>query len=159
MVSDIVKDYSRTVLWRVASRLPQERIERDFEILRRRSESEFKKENWIGAIAHHCSIDVRYRGQGYELNIPYTQNLIRAFREEHQRRYGYNYPSRDLELVTLRLRSVIKSPRVRTDSRLSTTESPALTRRSGNSNKPSDNRAAVYFAGKKWQRQFTPATR
>ena len=39
-------------------------------------------------------------------------NLIRDFREEHQRRYGYNYPDRDVELVTLRLRSVIKSPKV-----------------------------------------------
>ena len=36
-------------------------------------------------------------------------HLIRDFRSEHQRRYGYNYPARDVELVTLRLRATIKS--------------------------------------------------
>ena len=34
-------------------------------------------------------MDVRYRGQGYELNVPYTRNVLRDFRSEHQRRYGY----------------------------------------------------------------------
>ena len=59
------------------------------------------------------SVDVRYQGQGYELNIPYSGDLISDFRHEHQRRYGYNYPERDVELVTLRLRSTIKSPQSR----------------------------------------------
>ena len=54
-------------------------------------------------------MDVRYQGQGYELNVPYTRNLIRDFRSEHQRRYGYSYPAREVELVTLRLRATIKS--------------------------------------------------
>ena len=63
-----------------------------------------------GAISHQRSVDVRYQGQGYELNVPYTRNLIRDFRREHQRRYGYNYPTREVELVTLRLRATVKSP-------------------------------------------------
>ena len=55
-------------------------------------------------------MDVRYRGQGYELNVPYTGRLIAAFRREHERRYGYSYPAREIELVTLRLRVILKSP-------------------------------------------------
>ncbi len=55
-------------------------------------------------------MDVRYRGQGYELNVPYTRSLMEAFQGEHQRRYGYNYPAREVELVTLRLRATMKSP-------------------------------------------------
>jgi N-methylhydantoinase A len=62
-------------------------------------------------------VDVRYKGQGYELHIRYTGNLIRDFRDEHQRRYGYSYPERELELVTLRLRSTIKSPQRRIAAR------------------------------------------
>ena len=50
-------------------------------------------------------MEVRYRGQGYELNVPYSRDLIHAFRREHQRRYGYSYADREVELVTLRLRS------------------------------------------------------
>jgi N-methylhydantoinase A len=109
LVSDVVKDYSRTVLLRAGVKLPAERLQREFTILRRRAEAEFRTEDWVGAITHQRSVDVRYQGQGYELNIPYTRNLIRDFEQEHQRRYGYSYPERDLELVTLRLRSSIKS--------------------------------------------------
>jgi len=109
LVSDVVKDYSRTVLWRVAAKLPAERLEQEFAALRRRAEAAFQEEDWSGAINHRPSADVRYQGQGYELNISYTRQLIRDFRYEHQRRYGYNYPERDVELVTLRLRSTIKS--------------------------------------------------
>ena len=69
----------------------------------------FRSERWNGAIRHKLSVDVRYQGQGYELNVPYSRSLIRDFCHEHQRRYGYTYPAREVELVTLRLRSTIKS--------------------------------------------------
>ena len=79
--------------------------------MRGKAEQDFRNEGWQGAVRYQRSVDVRYRGQGYELPIPFTTNLIRDFRREHQRRYGYNYPARELELVTLRLRAIVKSPR------------------------------------------------
>ena len=113
LVSDVVKNYSRTVLWRVQNKLPADRLAQEFATLRIHSEADFHREKWPGRPVHHGSVDVRYQGQGYELSIPYTQNLIRDFRQEHQRRYGYHYPNRELELVTLRLRSSIKSSQAR----------------------------------------------
>jgi N-methylhydantoinase A len=113
LVSDVVKNYSRTVLWRVQNKLPADRLAQEFATLRLRSEADFHREKWPGRLVHHGSVDVRYQGQGYELSIPYTRNLIRDFRQEHQRRYGYHYPNRELELVTLRLRSSIKSSQAR----------------------------------------------
>jgi N-methylhydantoinase A len=113
LVSDVVKDYSRTVLWPVAKKLPAPKLEQEFVSLRRRAEKDFRDENWSGKIRHLRSVDVRYRGQGYELNVPYTRNLIQDFRHEHQRRYGYSYPERRVELVTLRLRATIKSSQAR----------------------------------------------
>jgi N-methylhydantoinase A len=113
LVSDVVKDYSHTVLWRVAGNLPRQRLEREFATLRQRAEADFRSEKWPGTITHQRSVDTRYQGQGYELNIPYTLNLIRDFRDDHQRRYGYYYPKRAIELVTLRMRSIIKSPLAR----------------------------------------------
>jgi N-methylhydantoinase A len=57
-------------------------------------------------------VDIRYRGQGYELNLPYTKNLLRDFETEHHRRYGYSHPAREVELVTVRLRAIVKSPQM-----------------------------------------------
>jgi N-methylhydantoinase A len=109
LVSDVVKDYSRTVLWPVGEEVPIARLEREFAALRGHAERDFRAEQWKGTIRLQRSVDARYRGQGYELNVPYTRNMLRDFRSEHQRRYGYNYPTREVELVTLRLRATIKS--------------------------------------------------
>ncbi len=105
LVSDVVKDYSRTVVWRVADDLPLPRLRKTFTELRRKAEQDFHAEAWKGTIQHRETVDVRYRGQGYELNVPFTRGLIAAFHDEHKRRYGYSHPGRELELVTLRLRS------------------------------------------------------
>jgi N-methylhydantoinase A len=35
------------------------------------------------------------------------------FHKEHERRYGYRHAGREVELVTLRLRAIAKSPRIR----------------------------------------------
>ena len=157
LVSDVVKDYSRTVLWRVADKLPiDETLEREFAALRRRAEKDFRDEKWKGAINYQRSVDVRYQGQGYELNVPFTRSLIRDFRSEHQRRYGYNYPARAVELVTLRLRATIKSHQTRAHMG---TGAPARPGRA----KPGrgfPNRAPVFFSGKKVSRpQSFPVTR
>jgi N-methylhydantoinase A len=110
LVSNVVKDYSRTVLWRLSGDVPHQPVQRELERLRLRAEREFRAENWRGHVQYVSSADLRYRGQGYELNIPYSRWLIDAFRREHQRRYGYSYDGREVELVTIRLRATMKSP-------------------------------------------------
>jgi len=111
LVSDVVKDYSKTVVWTVADKIPFKRLDAEFASLRRQAEKEFRNEGWAGKIQNHLSVDARYRGQGYELNVPYDADLLRAFRAEHERRYGYSYTDRDIEIVTLRLRARIRSQR------------------------------------------------
>ena len=121
LVSDVVKDNSRTVLWRVAAKLPEQQVEKEFATLRRQAEGDFRNEAWKGAINHRRSVDLRYQGQGYELNIPYSGDLISNFRREHQRRYGFSYPERDVELVSLRLRSMVKAPQSKITAASTTT--------------------------------------
>jgi N-methylhydantoinase A len=104
-----VKDYSRTVLWRVSSKVPTEKLNREFAALEKSATKDFRKEDWQGRLHFDRSVDVRYRGQGYELNIAFTKNLLRDFQQEHHRRYGYAHPAREVELVTLRLRATVKS--------------------------------------------------
>jgi N-methylhydantoinase A len=113
LASDVVKDYSRTVLWRVAGEIPQARLNQEFAELEKRAAKVFEQEGWFGKARYEKSVDVRYRGQGYELSIPLSKNLLKEFGREHQRRYGYIHPYREVELVTLRLRAVVKSPRLR----------------------------------------------
>jgi len=144
LVSDVVKDYLRTVLWRTSDKLPTKRLNQEFSKLRRRADKDFHVEGWRGVTRYQPSVDVRFRGQGYELNVPYTGGLIAAFHREHQRRYGYSYPAREIELVTLRLRVTMKSPQ----SMVSTAgaRKPALTRAE---HAKSSERTSLIFDGKK----------
>jgi N-methylhydantoinase A len=110
LVSDVIKDFSRTVLWRTTGRLPTRQLQTEFATLENAASQNFRDEHWRGAIRHRRSADVRYRGQGYELNVPFTRDLLHDFHAEHQRRYGYSHPDREVELVTLRLRSSVAAP-------------------------------------------------
>lgn len=138
LVSDVVKDYSRTVLWRVSGTLPVQKLEQEFMALRRRAEKDFQDEGWGGKAQYHRSVDVRYRGQGYELNVPYARQLMEGFRREHKRRYGYDYANREMELVTLRLRATMKSPQAGLGA-------PEAT----DASKAKNQRTPVYFGGRK----------
>jgi N-methylhydantoinase A len=110
LVSDIVKDYSRTLLWRVSDKIPDARVAQEFAALEKRAAKDFQKESWQGKVNYNRRVDLRYKGQGYELNLPFTKNLLKDFQQEHQRRYGYAHAAREVELVTLRLRAAMKSP-------------------------------------------------
>jgi N-methylhydantoinase A len=109
LVSDVVKDYSRTVLLTVAGKIPQARLEQEFAALEKQAARDFRQEAWQGRVRYNASVDLRYRGQGYELNLPFTRNLLADFKQEHQRRYGYSHSHREVEPVTLRLRASVKS--------------------------------------------------
>jgi len=110
LVSDVVKDYSRTVLWQVAggTRDVERRVAGVFAELTRVARQDFAREQWRGPMQFERSLDVRYRGQGYELNVELARGGLRAalaaFHGEHHRRYGYAHPERVVEIVTLRLR-------------------------------------------------------
>ncbi len=110
LVSDVVKDYSRTVLLRVTDRLPIAQLEQEFHELRQMAARDLRSEGWGGAVRYVRTVDMRYKGQGYELNVPFTSRLTLEFHKEHLRRYGYNNPGREIELVTVRLRSLVRSP-------------------------------------------------
>jgi len=114
LASDVVKDYSRTVLLRAKGETPLKQLNQEFAALEKASAKDFAAESWQGRPRYDRSVDVRYRGQGYELNIPFTKNLLTDFEQEHHKRYGYKHENREVELVTLRLRA---SLRTTTDSR------------------------------------------
>lgn len=113
LASDVVKDYSRTVLVAVKGALPQARLVAEFTALEKRAAEDFRNEGWQGRVLYRPSVDIRYRGQGYELNLPFTKTLLADFAQEHRRRYGYVHENREAELITLRIRAVIKTSNLR----------------------------------------------
>ena len=156
LVSDVVKDYSRTVLWRASNKLPQARLAQEFGALQKRAAKDFQEEAWQGKVQHQRSVDIRYRGQGYELNLPLTRYLLKEFEQEHHRRYGYSHPTREVELVTLRLRAVVKSPPLKAISDRADETAHVGTAAPGRPGRAALGRlapatAAVLFDGKKYE--------
>jgi N-methylhydantoinase A len=79
-------------------------LDRHFRELEQRGQKEMKAEGIHGTALR--SLDLRYAGQGYELNIESGRNLATRFHEAHQQRYGYSDPQRQIEIVNLRVRMV-----------------------------------------------------
>lgn len=111
LASDVVKDYSRTVLWRVHNKLPDAALEREFRQLHQHAARDFRTEGWAGRPRERRTADLRYHGQGYELSLPVRPTLLRDFHAEHAKRYGYSHTDREVEIVTLRLRATLDGSR------------------------------------------------
>src|SRR6266481_3358538 len=108
LISDVVKDHSRTVLLRVRE-LPAKKLAAIYAELRQIIGEELKKEGWQGRAVFEPACDLRYRGQGYELSLPFGNDLLERFHAEHERRYGYSSRDREIEIVTVRLRGRVAS--------------------------------------------------
>ena len=55
------------------------------------------------------SVDLRFHGQSYEINVPVRGSIAQAFLREHRRRYGYASREEPIEVVAVRL--VVRVPR------------------------------------------------
>src|SRR5205814_4904260 len=47
-------------------------------------------------------VDLRYRGQSYELTVPLAPHFLETFHDVHDRRYGYANRGRPVEVVNVR---------------------------------------------------------
>jgi N-methylhydantoinase A len=116
LLADTVRDYSRTVM------LPGEEIgdlADLFSELEKQGAAEFAAERLKGVPQR--SVDLRYRRQGYELNVGYDpdapERSLHAFHELHKQRYGFADVARPLEIVNLRLRMIAASEPYKPQSR------------------------------------------
>jgi N-methylhydantoinase A len=130
LLSDVVRDVSQSVLLPVPiggrstmlDLLYQ--IDRRFARLQLMALAELRSEGFDADRARPSHrLDLRYQGQSYELSVPFTAGFRQAFHREHAKAYGYAYPDRPLEIVNLRLRLVISTPKSRGRMRKSGTAS------------------------------------
>ncbi len=105
LLADTVRDYSRTVMLQGDS---MKNLGELFTELEKRGQDEFAAEGLEGTV--HRTIDVRYRGQGYELNVAWDdqtpENAMNDFHLLHRQRYGFSDSARPIEIVNLRLRMI-----------------------------------------------------
>jgi N-methylhydantoinase A len=99
LLADTMREYSRTVMLPIGAS-----FEAVFAELEKLGTEEFREENLTGQSFR--SVDVRYKGQGYELNVPFGSEMAAQFHDLHQRRYGFANAMRALEVVNVRVRMV-----------------------------------------------------
>jgi N-methylhydantoinase A len=148
LTADLRRDRVQTLLrplWEVEPR----DIVGVFERLRREAEGELHSA-FIEQMEHRPWVELRYRGQAYELFLEvgepiWTEGLSRGglleletrFHAEHRRLYGYALEEHPVEIVSLRLESLGRTPK------------PALQLREPEAQRPPRSRAhrEVHFAG------------
>jgi N-methylhydantoinase A len=102
LLADAVRDYSRTVMLGAHADLGDV-----FAELEARGRTEFEAEQLSGFSLR--SLDLRYQGQGYELNVPFGPNVLDAFHDLHRLRYGFAKEEHEVEVVNVRVRMVASS--------------------------------------------------
>jgi N-methylhydantoinase A len=113
LAADVVKDYTQTVM--LSDSISFENIQSKINILLERAYHEIKNEGFPDTKIHlEPALDMRYRGQSYELLVPLTKNFVKDFHESHHQTYGYQRPEADLEIVNLRVRAIgqVDSPKI-----------------------------------------------
>ncbi len=95
LVADCVRDYSASTL----SETPEAAFAR-LEVAARQD----MRTQGFEAVTMARSLDLRYEGQSYEINVP--ANLAPAFDEIHAKRFGYCHAGRPTQAVTARVRAV-----------------------------------------------------
>jgi N-methylhydantoinase A len=127
LLSDVVKDSVRSVFLPVraagsgfvkqSAQLWRD-LEGRFATLERAARAELREEGFNAELAAaERRLDLRYAGQSYDLSVPFKRNFREMFQHEHEKAYGYAHPGRALEIVNVRLRLVIRTPKAQLRAR------------------------------------------
>ena len=95
LAADCVRDYSVSVLGRDA--------EAAYSGLEAQAGREFAEQGYDEVIFER-SIDLRYRGQSFEITVPWAER--KEFDAAHRKLYGYDHTGREVEAVTARVRAI-----------------------------------------------------
>ncbi|HZD59436.1 MAG TPA: hydantoinase/oxoprolinase family protein, partial [Anaerolineae bacterium] len=108
-VSDVIKDYSKSVLAQQGS-LTSTSLEEWFMPLIKSAIADVSGEGFDReSIEFEKALDIRYVGQSFELTIPienYDDDYPGAFHKTHLDRYGHASPEDEIEIVGIRVRAV-----------------------------------------------------
>jgi N-methylhydantoinase A len=112
LASDVIKDYVKTVMLPGTSE--NELFDELFSTLAQKGTTDLMSEGIPSdRIEIQLSLDLRYTGQSYELNIPYSHHFVADFQTAHDLAYGYYYTDRSVEIVNLRVKAAGKVAPIR----------------------------------------------
>jgi len=109
LLADVQKDFSVSIL-KPSSALTSESLARLCAPLEIAARADLRAEGFsVEEIELQPALDMRYKGQAYEISIPLTQDFHHVFHRVHQRLYGYANAARPTEVVQLRLKAIGKT--------------------------------------------------
>ena len=106
LLADVTKDYSLTIL-RPTAQITEDELQLQFKPLVDQAITDIQSEGFAkDDIVIERDLDMRYKGQAYEITVPFKSGYEAEFNRQHQQLYGYSDPLRATEIVHLRVKSV-----------------------------------------------------
>ncbi|MFC1718137.1 hydantoinase/oxoprolinase family protein [Candidatus Poribacteria bacterium] len=106
LISDVVKSYSQTVLLKLRDTSYQELL-KVFKTIEGQAYTEMQAEGFAPSeIIFQRTIDMRYEGQSYEVNVPFDEMFLDHFNRIYKQRFGYHSTENVIEIVTLRINAI-----------------------------------------------------
>ncbi len=99
LVADCIRDYSASVL--------NEEPAVVFTRLEEQARREMRQQGFEDPLLIR-TVDMRYEGQSYEINVP--EDRAAAFDQEHEKQYGYHHQNWNVESVTVRVQAIGRTP-------------------------------------------------
>jgi N-methylhydantoinase A len=111
--ANVVKELSQTILLSAEELLKEsQRFRTVVDRLEEQAKRVLNAERFVPEkMRFQHTLDMRYLGQAYELNIPLSplgstgRNVILAFHRTHDMRYGYHHENKKVEIVKVRCRA------------------------------------------------------
>ncbi len=107
LLADTLKDYVRTLM--VPAEEAHELVSATLIELEEMGRRDLARESIPSErIVIEPFLDLRYRGQSYELTIPFEGNMVDAsasFHRTHEQRFGYSDPNERVQVVNVRLKA------------------------------------------------------
>ena len=116
LMADTRFDYMQTRIT-YSENIDVQTVQSDFDDLEQRARDDFAREGFGDPPAMQRSLDLRYYGQNWELEVPVAGGSItsediaaarQAFDAEHDRQFGWSFPESAFEIVNLRLTAIAR---------------------------------------------------
>lgn len=110
LAAEVVKDYAQTIMR--SGDTPYPELDALMAPLVEHGQADITAEGVPAAqIMLEPLLDMRYRGQSYELTVPFSPTFAADFHAAHARAYGHSEPAMPVEVVNVRLRATGHLPR------------------------------------------------
>ncbi len=110
LLSDVRLDYGRSMPRPLEG--PAEGLEAAWRVMEEEAEKELEVQSFSRDEAVILrSLDLRYKGQSYEINVPLAEEMSTEFHRLHEARFGYSMEGEPVEVVNVRLTALVERPK------------------------------------------------